>query len=40
VLRPLPIVGDVTFWATLMLGLGAMALEVWRRWRGETAEIV
>lgn len=34
-LRPLPIVGDVAVWGTLMLGLGALTLEVLRRWRGE-----
>jgi hypothetical protein len=37
VVRPLPIVGDVAFWGTLMVGLGALTLETWGRWRGETA---
>jgi cytoskeletal protein CcmA (bactofilin family) len=34
-LRALPIAGDIAFWGTLMVGLGALTLEVWGRWRGE-----
>jgi cytoskeletal protein CcmA (bactofilin family) len=36
-LRPLPIAGDIAFWGTLMLGLGGLTLEVWRRWHGHAA---
>ena len=36
-LRPLPIAGDIAVWGTLLLGLGALTLEAWRRWRGEAA---
>jgi hypothetical protein len=36
-LRALPIAGDIAFWGTLMVGLGALTLEVWERWRGVPA---
>ena len=36
-LRHLPMVGFLAWWGTTVVGLGAMTLEAWRRWRGPRA---
>jgi cytoskeletal protein CcmA (bactofilin family) len=33
-IRHLPIAGFIVFWVTTALGLGAIAIETWHRWRG------
>lgn len=34
-LRLLPVAGSFVVWITIMLGLGALTIELWRRWRRE-----
>jgi len=35
-IRHLPVAGFIVLWGTTALGLGAIAIETWHRWRGES----